>query len=609
MRRVNTLARPFVFSLLAVAVAGAIGAWTTTTARSAGVPSGPAPSLASAAPSPSPKASSGLPSGATIQAPTIKLPHLYVNEGSYLVDKSYIGGPIDCGTTPAKWAIGAVANLKGGFSAEKAYFQEKDAFGTPAQIGLSPETNYRACINFVVNVGHYTGDLPASVFFITARHNAGGPMYCVTNIGGTLPSGNFGTSYAGGPILSPDQCAALPVFVPPAAPFSPSMAVRPAIMPLPSPSSGAAGSAFAPALLKAATPYALGLTNDLMTCTQHTNDEGACEFDIVGSRAIMVWALGTSCGTWPSCTTHVAGYKIYNVPPGQTTRAPLPKVTQGQSAISASAQAALASPTPTPNPMLNPIHAIPLPYRVLVATVTDSDHKGGIATAAGVYATSVKTGRCYVVVAYLQNGDESDDSPQYCVVGPVTVGPLQLDLTPSALVTAYGHRNMCVDTPPFSHPGGSALAGYTVTAGTNDYPPGYRCLQYQGLAKFDLSAVSPPVVYKATLQFSKVNNYKANGTIYPGPGTCIPIVYDTTDDWASAASDPRAGLAAVHNKLGEGSGVDVQQIDVTAAVNTMVQSGVNDGFVVYLNDWNGPSSSCFTAWGDFHLYVTAFGHH
>src|SRR5262249_8949834 len=229
----------------------------------------------------------------------------------------------------------------------------------------------------------------------------------------------------------------------------------------------------------------------------------------------------------PTCTTHIAGYKIYNVPPGKSlTRSPNANVALAQPANSSSiAAAALASPTPTPNPMLAP-QMIQQPYRVLVATITDSDHKGGIATAGGLYSSSVKSGQCFVIVAYLPNGDESDDSPQYCVVGPVTVGPKQLDLTPSAFVTAYGHKNMCVDTPPFSHPGGSVLAGYTVTPGTNDYPPGYRCLQYQGLAKFDLSSVKPPLVYKATLQFTKVNNYRANGTIYPGPGTCIPIVYD-----------------------------------------------------------------------------------
>jgi hypothetical protein len=230
MRKIKTITGPFALLLVGGIAIGFVGAWTPAPARSAVAPGGPPPALASAAPSPSPKAH-----GAVIQAPMIKLPHVYVNEGSYLVDKTYIGGPLDCGTTPAKWATGAASNLKAGYSDEKAYFQQKDRFDTPALIGYVPETIYRACINFVVNVGHYAGDQPASVFFITARHNAGGPMYCVSSISGTtLAAGNVGVSNAGGPILSSDQCGALPVWVP-ALHVAPEM-MRPA-MPLPVPTS------------------------------------------------------------------------------------------------------------------------------------------------------------------------------------------------------------------------------------------------------------------------------------------------------------------------------------------------------------------------------------
>jgi hypothetical protein len=599
MRRVMTFARPFVLSLFVLGAAGVIGAWTPAPARSAGVPSGPVPSLPTAAPSPQPTASATLPPGATLHVPMIRLAHLYISEGSYLVDKSYIGGPIDCGTAPARWGSSAKSNLRAGFTGEKAYFQEKDAFGPPTLIGFFPETNERACINFVVNVGHYTGDKLASAFFITARHNVGGSMYCIASIGGTLPSGEVGVSLGGGPILNPDQCAALPVFTPVTF-FSPGTAVRPALPGVTTPNN-AASSAVAPALSKAATPYNLNLTNDLMTCAQHTGDQNACEFDILNNRAIMIWVAGTSCGTWPSCTTHIAGFRIYNVPPGQSkTSVPVSNATLSQSAVSSVASTVHA--TPTPNPALMP--ANPFPKRVLVQTMAASDHKGGIATAAGVYASYVKPGQCFVVVAYLGNGDESDDSPQYCVAGPVKVGPLNLDLTPAVLVTAYGHKNSCTDVPPFARPSGSVLVGYTVTQGTNDYPPGYRCTQYQGLMKFDLSGISPPLVYKATLTYSNIQNYKANGSIDSSPGECPPVFDNTSDNWSGSATDPRAGLVTLGSEITSG----YHSVDVTAAVNAMLQSGINNGFVMHTTDWNGPGSSCFTAFGDFHLNIVAFGH-
>ncbi len=405
-------------------------------------------------------------------------------------------------------------------------------------------------------------------------------------------------------MLNPDQCAALPVFVPSTTSFSPEL-VRPAINPVQTPSHGLA---VAPALSKAATPYDLNITNDLPTCTQHTGDQNVCGFDIVNARAIMIWAAGTSCGTWKFCTTHVAGFRIYNVPRSiPKTSVPPPNTIELSPPAVNNSVASTVHATPTPNPAVMQMH--PLMTRTLVATVTDPDHKGGIATAAGVYSSYVKTGQCFVVVAYLPSGDESDDSPQYCVAGPVKVGPLILDLTPSVLVTAYGHGNGCSAAAPFAHPGGSVLVGYSVTPGTNDNPSGYRCRQNEGLMKFDLSGISPPLVYKATLAFKNLQNYKTDGSIYSSPGECVPEFNNTSDDWASGATDPRAGLVKHGDPITGVGALGYNTVDVTAAVNAMLGSGVNDGFVMHTTDWNGPGSNCFTAYGDFHLTITAYGGH
>lgn len=429
-------------------------------------------------------------------------------------------------------------------------------------------------------------------------------MYCITGSGGTLPAGAAGVSNAGGPILSPDQCAALPALVPTAG-FS--IEAMPRVFPLPSPNN-ALSAPMAPALSKAATPYALGVTNDLLTCTQHTGDQNTCEFDIINARAIMVWTQGTTCGNWPSCTTRIAGYRIYSVPRAQSrVTAPNATIRTVQPPPSSSGSVSMiVQPTPTPNIAMAPM---PLAQRVLVATLTDSDHHGGIATVGAIDAFYLKPGKCFVVVAYLPKGDESDDSPQFCVAGPITVGPQQLDLTPSALETAYGHGTACNGVPPFAHPNGSIIAGYSVTPGTNDYPPGYRCHQYEGLVKFDLSGISPAVVYSAKLVYSKIQNYKLDGSADLSPGVCVQIIDDTTDDWASSVSDPRAGLVTPHNQLAESAGSSPYTIDVTGTVNAMLQGGVNNGFVVRTTDWNGPDSYCFTSFWDFHLIVTAFGNH
>jgi len=596
-----------IFASIALAASVSLAFSTAAPSRGGGVP-GVAPAMPPASsPSPSAPAAPG-----AMHAPIMRtLTHQFVSEGTYLVDK-----PMEpaqdvishCGTNPSlpRWGDLAQENLKDAYRAEKQYFQEKNAFASLAAIGFTLPVWDRACLNYSVTVGHHTGDKSEPAFFITARHNLGGPMYCTTTISGAHGAGYTGVSNAGGPILNPDQCAALPAYV---ASFTTlSAGSQRAGNIVLNPPKGSTSNAMAPALVKAATPYALELTNDLTTCTQHTGSQQTCVFDIVSGRAIMTWDGGTSCGNWPSCTTHIAGYRIYRVPfaPSKANAPSNMSVSQSSS----SASSAIARPANSnPATLSANTAALPANSRQLVATITDSDHKGGIATASGVYATYVAAGKCFVVVAFLQNNDEGDDSPQFCVAGPVTVGPQKLDLTPIALVTAYGHQNMCTDAPPFAHPGGSILMGFTVTAAINGYSPGYRCRRYEGLMKFDLSGISPPLVHKAVLTYSKVTNYKLNGATDPSPGICVPVLYDTSTDWASGAVDPRLGLVQLGKQIDNKSSDDFYHTDLTTTVNSMLQSGKNNGFVMASIDWNGPESWCFTSFGDFHLIVTAFGHH
>jgi len=48
------------------------------------------------------------------------------------------------------------------------------------------------------------------MYFLTAQHFLGGPMYCITAVAGSSPAGTAAVSAAGGPILTPEACAALP---------------------------------------------------------------------------------------------------------------------------------------------------------------------------------------------------------------------------------------------------------------------------------------------------------------------------------------------------------------------------------------------------------------
>lgn len=145
--------------------------------------------------------------------------HLFVSEETSAVIYPYnIPDPYPytkhCGTSPTifDWTPSANANLRAGYATEKAYFQEHDVYASVDKVGFVPEAWEQICLHYIVTIGHYTDEpLKASTFFITAQHFLGGPMYCVTSISGAkIAAGEPGESAAGGPIFSPEACAALP---------------------------------------------------------------------------------------------------------------------------------------------------------------------------------------------------------------------------------------------------------------------------------------------------------------------------------------------------------------------------------------------------------------
>ena len=178
---------------------------------------GPAvPGLAAPVP-PSPAAP---PHVASSQRTMVRLQRTFITEGSYPVNADYPVvfappyGPESmrarCGNRPLIWHDDIEANLHAGFATEKAYLQENDKYGRPSAIGFDPEPPDRFCVKYTIVVGHYADQKESSAYFITARHIAGGPTYCITDIDGKgHPAGNAGAS-SGAPIPDPEACAALP---------------------------------------------------------------------------------------------------------------------------------------------------------------------------------------------------------------------------------------------------------------------------------------------------------------------------------------------------------------------------------------------------------------
>lgn len=165
-------------------------------------------------------ASSSVRAGATPMPAPLRMttPHTYVSDGDFPVALPVAPQPTDprwCGKDPLAngWPISAAAVLYQAHDPEMAYLQERDVFGTPDQIGYLPEVEARLCLGIVIHLGHYTDHpIPHSAFFITDRHVAGGPMYCATknSLAAVEAGGGIGIAYSGGPIVSPEACAALP---------------------------------------------------------------------------------------------------------------------------------------------------------------------------------------------------------------------------------------------------------------------------------------------------------------------------------------------------------------------------------------------------------------
>ncbi|MBV8280613.1 MAG: hypothetical protein JO347_00945, partial [Candidatus Eremiobacteraeota bacterium] len=143
-------------------------------------------------------------------------PHTYVPESTGAYTYPYTPDLSRCATHPAgdwTWQVAMVADLRAGYTAEKGYLQEKDAYSASATtIGFAPEVPGSFCITWTFYVGHFSDEqTPADSFVITARHIGGGPMLCITDrTGSGHPPGEVGISSSGGPIQTPPACGSLP---------------------------------------------------------------------------------------------------------------------------------------------------------------------------------------------------------------------------------------------------------------------------------------------------------------------------------------------------------------------------------------------------------------
>jgi len=154
------------------------------------------------------------------QHPMVRLQRNFITEGSYPVNADYpvvFASPFGpesmrtrCGNRPLIWEDDIEANLHSGFATERAYLQENDKYGRPGAIGFDPEAPDRFCVRYTVVVGHYADQKASSAFFITARHIAGGPTYCVTGIDGKGHAAGSAGATNGAAIPDPEACAALP---------------------------------------------------------------------------------------------------------------------------------------------------------------------------------------------------------------------------------------------------------------------------------------------------------------------------------------------------------------------------------------------------------------
>jgi len=149
-------------------------------------------------------------------APYAVRARLFISDGSVSYKDPHAVDLSKCGKdpSPSSWVSSFKSNLKAAFTAEKAYYQEKDRYeANPNIVGFNPEWQAGACIHWVFTVGHYSDTRPSTAFFVTGRHILGGPMYCTTMFSGppgSTPTGEAAVSMSGGPINTPEACSALP---------------------------------------------------------------------------------------------------------------------------------------------------------------------------------------------------------------------------------------------------------------------------------------------------------------------------------------------------------------------------------------------------------------
>jgi hypothetical protein len=130
-------------------------------------------------------------------------------EGSWPYEYPYPPDLSRCDGTPPDpiWQNGGAAELRGGFTAEHLYLQERYRYGFPTQIGFAPNAPLAFCVKWIVTVTHDNGMPVGTSFLITAQHIHGGPMLCISDYDGTPH-----VSQSGGPINTLNDCQVLPLW-------------------------------------------------------------------------------------------------------------------------------------------------------------------------------------------------------------------------------------------------------------------------------------------------------------------------------------------------------------------------------------------------------------
>jgi hypothetical protein len=350
-------------------------------------------------------------------------------------------------------------------------------------------------------------------------------------------------------------------------------------------------------------PFGLTVTNDITKCAEHTNLD-ACKLDMSKSRVMLIWS--SSFCTETDCAKRIDGYHVYNVPKGW--RPPREPSSPAQASLPAGfvarSQSSSVSRSSTTNAAIGASSAMPkgseataaiykADPRVLVASLTSLN---GAQTESG---DAIK-GKCYTVTAFLGE-NESPNSDPYCVPNDAPTGLTTLTLNPIALATGYYESRGCTAVPPPAHPAGSVVVGFKMN---EDALP---CLEYQGLVKFDLSHIYPNFVKSATLVYSKVANYKLDGTVENSEGACYAGRSTTSTDWETGVTDPRHGQTLETYRDDSDTSGDVFHANVTNSINAFLKGRPNHGFVMGGSNNGGRGAYCYSSFGQIQLIVQAYG--